>query len=181
MNRIAIAALIAALAAPAWAEPPAGAADRAHQRPAASGTPPGLADDKGSSSAATVGSGAATEGSGTVATGGSAAAGGTSASTLGLGATSTGDEGETSSALGTAGSAATVDGRATSRTHVVENPNMLQGQSRAQAMDRGTFSKSHTRTRVRHGEQLESRTKTMSHVPGEKPEMSTATEEVEIE
>jgi hypothetical protein len=35
-------------------------------------------------------------------------------------------------------------------------------------MDRGTFSKSQTKTRVK-GDRLETSTKAMSHVPGEKP------------
>jgi hypothetical protein len=179
MRRVTIlAAVVAAMAAaPAMAEPSDNASERAHQTHAAAGTMPG----DGSDSAVTVGSGAATEDSGTVGTVGSAAVGGTSASTLGLGATSTGQDGETASALGTGGSAAAADGKIHNRSHVVENPNMIQGRSRAQAMDQGTFSRSHTKTRVRHGEELDSRTKSMSHVPGEKPEMSTTTEQVEIQ
>jgi hypothetical protein len=39
-------------------------------------------------------------------------------------------------------------------------------------MDQGTFSKSKTKTRVKDGE-LESSTRTMSHVPGEKPVKET--------
>jgi hypothetical protein len=107
---------------------------------------------------------------GTVGTGGSAAAGGTSASTLGTAGTCVTDDGATSS-IASGGSAATADGKAHSRTKVNENPNQLKAQSRAQAMDQGTFSKSQTKTRVKDGE-LESRTKSMSHVPGEKPAMN---------
>jgi hypothetical protein len=42
------------------------------------------------------------------------------------------------------------------------------------AHDGGTFSKSHTKTKVRDGE-VESRTKTMAHEPGSKPVKSTTT------
>ena len=184
MFRISVlAALLAGVAAmPAAAGPSKQAANRAHETPAAEKADRGQRpSDTASGDATTFGSGAAIEDSGTVGTGGSAAAGGTSASTLGLGATSTGDDGETASTLGTGGTAAAVDGRATSRTNLVDNQNMLMGQSRAQAMDQGTFSKSHTRTKVRKGEELESRTKSMSHVPGEKPEMSTTTWQVDVQ
>lgn len=47
----------------------------------------------------------------------------------------------------------------------------IAGQSKAQAMDKGTFSKSQTKTKVTD-DGLQSRTKTMSHVPGEKPTKS---------
>lgn len=40
-------------------------------------------------------------------------------------------------------------------------------------MDKGTFSKSQTKTRVK-GDELESKTRTMSHVPGEKPVKSSS-------
>lgn len=107
------------------------------------------------------------ENAATVGSGGSAAAGDTSASTLGTGAAC--DTGEqTNSTVGTAGSAASADGKATSKTHTTENKNKLQSQTKAQAMDQGTFSKSRTKTKVTD-DGLESRTKTMSHVPGEKP------------
>lgn len=106
---------------------------------------------------------------GTVATGGSAAAGGTSASTLGTAGTCLNDEGATSS-IASGASAASADGKAQSRTKINENPAHLKAQSRAQAVDQGTFSKSQAKTRVSEGE-LQSRTRTMSHVPGQKPSM----------
>nr|WP_246617971.1 hypothetical protein [Rhizobium populisoli] len=108
---------------------------------------------------------------GTVGSGGSAAAGGTSASTLGTAGACATDDGTTSS-IASGGSAATADGKAKSQTKVNENPNQLRAQSKAQAIDKGTFSKSQTKTRVRDGE-LESSTRTMSHVPGQKPMKST--------
>lgn len=108
---------------------------------------------------------------GTVGTGGSAAAGGTSASTLGTAGACQTDDGTTAS-IGSAGSAATVDGKAKSQTKVNENPNQLRSQSKAQAIDQGTFSKSQTKTRVK-GDELQSTTRSMSHVPGEKPVKST--------
>ena len=40
-------------------------------------------------------------------------------------------------------------------------------------MDHGTFSKSHTHTKVKKG-QVSSRTKAMAHEPGSKPAMSTS-------
>ena len=105
--------------------------------------------------------------------GGSAAAGGTSASTLGTGGTSTGAAG-TGSSIGSGGSAAAVDGKAQSRTNVNGgNGPTLNANSKAQAHDGGTFSKSHTKTQVKAGEEVSSRTKTMSHVPGSKPVKST--------
>ena len=108
---------------------------------------------------------------GTVGSGGSAAAGGTSASTLGTsGACQTNDG--TSASIASGGSAATGDGNAKSRTKVNENPNQLRAQSKAQAVDQGTFSKSQTKTRVK-GDELQSTTRSMSHVPGEKPVKST--------
>jgi hypothetical protein len=108
---------------------------------------------------------------GTVGSGGSAAAGGTSASTLGTaGACQTNDG--TSASIASGGSAATGDGNAKSRTKVNENPNQLRAQSKAQAVDQGTFSKSQTKTRVKDDE-LQSTTRSMSHVPGEKPVKST--------
>ena len=106
---------------------------------------------------------------GTIGTGGSAASGGTSASTLGTAGACVTDEGTTSS-IGSGGSAAAADGKALSRTKITENPNQVKGSSKAQAMDQGTFSKSQTKTRVKEG-QLQSKTRSMSHVPGEKPTM----------
>jgi hypothetical protein len=108
---------------------------------------------------------------GTVGSGGSAAAGGTSASTLGTAGACQTDDGTTAS-IGSGGSAAAADGKTKSKTTVNENPNQLRAQSKAQAMDQGTFSKSQTKTRVK-GDQLQSTTRSMSHVPGEKPVKST--------
>jgi hypothetical protein len=122
-------------------------------------------------SATTVGAGAKHDGSATVGSGGSAAAGGTSASTLGLGATSKGPQG-TSSSIGSAGSAAAVNGKATSRTKIHSNPQMLHGQSKARAQDGGTWSRSMTQTKVRHGGDLSSRTMSMAHQPGGAPAKS---------
>lgn len=120
----------------------------------------------------TVGSKGTTDGSSTIGTAGSAAAGGTSASTIGLGANSTGKAG-TSSVVGGAGSAAAVNGKARSDTKIRENPQMLRSQSKARASDGGTWSKAASNTKVQHGGDLTSRTKSMSHVPGGKPAMST--------
>src|SRR5215218_7033173 len=102
-------------------------------------------------------------------TGGSAAVGGTSASTVGTGGTSTSPTG-TGSSIAAGGSAATVDGKAQSRTHVNQGngPN-LNANTRAQAHDGGTFSRSQTRTKVKAGEEVQSTTKTMSHEPGSAP------------
>jgi hypothetical protein len=130
-------------------------------------------------SAATVGAGSASGGSGTVGTGGSAAAGGTSASTLGLGGTSTGPAG-TASTIGGGGSAATSDGgKATTSNKINENPNMLKDQAKAKAQDGGTFSKSMTDTKIKNDE-LDSRTKSMAHVPGGPPVKSTTTQSVPV-
>lgn len=100
---------------------------------------------------------------------GSAAVGGTSASTVGTGGTSTSPTG-TGSSIAAGGSAATVDGKAQSRTHVNQGngPN-LNANTRAQAHDGGTFSRSQTRTKVKAGEEVQSTTKTMSHEPGSSP------------
>jgi len=104
--------------------------------------------------------------SGTAGTAGSAAAGGTSASTVGTGGTSTGAAG-TSSSIGSGGSAA--GGRATSDTKIHGNQNNLHGSSRAKAQDGGTWSKSSTKTKVKAGESVRSRTKSMAHEPGSRP------------
>ena len=129
--------------------------------------------------ASTVGTGAGTSTSGTIAGGGSAAAGGTSASTVGTGATTTGSTG-TSSTIGSGGSAAAADGKAMSRTKINDNPNGLMGQSKAMAHDGGTFSKSQTKTKVKAGEELSTRTKSMAHVPGSKPVKSTTSTTVPV-
>jgi len=105
-------------------------------------------------------------------TGGSAAAGGTSATTLGTGGTSTDADGSTGSSLATGGAAAGENARSMSKSHETGN-DTLKGQSKAMANDGGTFSKSKTKTTV--GEDgVESRTRTMSHEPGEKPVKSTS-------
>ena len=106
-------------------------------------------------------------------TGGSAAVGGTSASTVGTGGTSTSPTG-TGSSIAAGGSAAAVDGKAQSGTHVNQgNGPVLNSNTRAQAHDGGTFSRSHTRTKVKAGEDVQSTTRTMSHEPGSKPMKST--------
>jgi len=55
-----------------------------------------------------------------------------------------------------------------SNTHVNDNGDKLKARTKAQAVDKGTFSKSQTKTTT-DGDSLESTTRTMSHVPGEKP------------
>ncbi|MBB2963704.1 hypothetical protein [Methylobacterium sp. R2-1] len=113
-------------------------------------------------------------GGATAGSAGSAASGGTSASTVGTGGTSAGANGGTGSSLATGGAAA--GGKTMDRSHVNETGNGgLNGQSKAMAHDGGTFSKSQTKTKVRDGESVESRTKTMSHEPGSKPVKSTTT------
>lgn len=116
---------------------------------------------------------------GTVGAGGNASADGTSATTLGTGGAATDADGSYTGSIASGGSAATEDGKAKSQTKIIENPNMLQGNSKAMAHDGGTFSKSMTKTRVK-GDDLSSRTKTMSHVPGEKPAKDTTTVETQL-
>jgi len=107
-------------------------------------------------------------------TGGSAAAGGTSASTVGTGGTSTSASGQTGSSIAAGGSAAAANGKAQSGANVNKgNGPVLNSNARAQAHEGGTFSRSHTRTQVKAGETVGSTTKSMSHVPGSKPTMST--------
>src|SRR3954454_4062011 len=102
-------------------------------------------------------------------TGGSAAVGGTSASTVGTGGTSTSPTGTGSSIAG-GGSAAAANGRAQSGSHVNRgNGPVLNSNTRAQAHDGGTFSRSQTRTKVKAGEDVQSTTRTMSHQPGSAP------------
>jgi hypothetical protein len=104
---------------------------------------------------------------------GSAAVGGTSASTVGTGGTSTSPSG-TGSSIAAGGSAAAVDGKAQSGTHVNQgNGPVLNSNTRAQAHDGGTFSRSQTRTKVKAGEEVQSTTRTMSHEPGSAPVKST--------
>jgi len=106
-------------------------------------------------------------------TGGSAAVGGTSASTVGTGGTSTSPTG-TGSSIAAGGSAAAANGKAQSGTHVNQgNGPVLNSNTRAQAHDGGTFSRSQTRTKVKAGEDVQSTTRTMSHEPGSKPVKST--------
>jgi hypothetical protein len=128
-------------------------------------------------SVSTVGSGGASAGaSGSAATGGtagSAAAGGTSASTLGTGGTSTAPNGATSSTIGSGGSAAGGT-RDTSSTKIHGNQNNLHGMSKARAQDKGTWSRSKTKTKVHKGD-VSSRTKSMAHQPGGPPAKSTST------
>lgn len=137
----------------------------------------------GGASATALGSGAAQTGpngsSGTIAGGGSAAAGGTSATALGSGATQTGPGG-TSSSIGSAGSAATTDGRTSSRTKIQGNGNALMSRSKAMAYDGGTFSKVQEKTKVKAGEELSSRTKAMSHMPGGPPAKSAIRTNVDL-
>lgn len=102
-------------------------------------------------------------------TGGSAAVGGTSASTVGTGGTSTSPSGTGSSIAG-GGSAASANGKAQARSHVNQgNGPVLNSNTRAQAHDGGTFSRSQTRTKVKAGEDVQSTTRTMTHQPGSKP------------
>jgi len=106
-------------------------------------------------------------------TAGSAAVGGTSASTVGTGGTSTSPTG-TGSSIAAGGSAAAANGKAQSGTHVNQgNGPVLNSNTRAQAHDGGTFSRSQTRTKVKAGEDVQSTTRTMSHEPGSKPVKST--------
>jgi hypothetical protein len=123
-------------------------------------------------SAATVGSKVSQGGNTGGGTAGSAAASSTAASTIGLGANSTGKAG-TSSTVAGAGSAAAINGKATSSTKIRENPQMLRAHSKARAWDGGTWSQSMTNTKVRHNGDLTSWTKSMAHEPGGKPAMST--------
>src|SRR3954465_12573140 len=121
--------------------------------------------------AATVPSSAQTSISG--GTGGSAAVGGTSASTVGTGGTSTSPTG-TGCWIAGGGSAAAANGRAQSGSHVNQgNGPVLNSNTRAQAHEGGTFSRSQTRTKVKAGESGQSTTRTMSHEPGSKPVKST--------
>jgi hypothetical protein len=106
-------------------------------------------------------------------TAGSAAVGGTSASTVGTGGTSTSPSG-TGSSIAAGGSAAAADGKAQSGTHVNQgNGPVLNSNTRAQAHEGGTFSRSQTRTKVKAGEDVQSTTRTMTHEPGSKPVKST--------
>ena len=134
-------------------------------------------------SASSVGSGGASvdedSASGTIGSGGSAAAGGTSASGLSSGGTST-DESGTGSSVGAGGSAAAADGKTMSKSKVNENPNMLQGQTMQKAQDGGTWSKVKSKSKVRPGEDLDTRTKSMSHEPGGAPVQSTTQQSIDL-
>lgn len=129
----------------------------------------------------TVGTGSASDSNGTVGSAGSGSAGDTSASTVGTAGTSTGEDGETASTLGSAGSAAGGD-KNTSRTNIHGNENNLHGKSQAKAMDQGgTWSKSKTQTKAKQGEELSTRTKTMSHEAGGPPSKSTSSSTFDVE
>jgi hypothetical protein len=134
-------------------------------------------------SASSVGSGGTSSDdestSGTIGSGGSAASGGTSASGVSTGGTST-DESGTGSSVGAGGSAATTDGKTMSKSKVNENPNMLQGQTMQKAQDGGTWSKVKSKSKVRPGEDLDTRTKSMSHEPGGPPVKSTTQESIDL-
>ena len=140
---------------------------------------PGAAGGAGPSSASSTGVGAATGpstgpvGSATGGSAGSAAAGGTSASTLGIGGTSTSPT-QSSTTLAVGGSASAQGGHVMSHSAVHGNET-LNGQAMAQAHQGGTFSKSHTHCKAGSGAGVDCRTKTMAHVPGSKPVMSTTT------
>jgi len=109
-------------------------------------------------------------------TGGSAAVGGTSASTVGTGGTSTSPTGSTGSSIAGGGSAAAATGKAQTGSHVNQgNGPVLNSNTRAQAHDGGTFSRSQTRTKVKAGEEVGSTTRTMSHQPGSAPVKSKST------
>lgn len=118
-------------------------------------------------------------GSASVGSGGSAAAGDTSATTLGTAGVSEGDDGSRSASIASGGTAA--GPKAKSKTHVNANPykGNMQAHSKAMSHDKGTFSKSMTKTKAK-GEDLTSRTKTMAHVPGQKPVKNTTTAESSI-
>jgi hypothetical protein len=59
---------------------------------------------------------------------------------------------------------------------------MLHGKSQAHAKDQGgTWSKSKTQTKVKQGEELSSRTKSMSHEPGGAPAKSTTSTNIQVE
>lgn len=110
-------------------------------------------------------------GSAAAGSGGSAAAGDTAASTLGVGATSA-TPSTAAAALGMGASAAASNSKTQERAAVHGNRN-LNGQAMAQAHDGGTFSKSHTHCKDKLGSDVDCRTKTMAHEPGQKPVMST--------
>ena len=131
----------------------------------------------GSTNSGSSGTGGA---SGTIGSGGAAATPDTSATTLGTAGTSTGAAG-TGSSLATGGSAAATDGRVDSRTKIHDNANNLMGQSKAMANEGGgDWSKSQTKTQVKPGDELSTRTKTMSHEPGGAPTKSTTTGSVDL-
>ncbi len=141
---------------------------------------PGHSAGAGPSSASSAALGAATGpsrgpvGSATGGSGGSASAGGTSASTLGVGGTSTSPT-PSSTALGVGGSAAADQGGHVMSHSAVHGNNNLNGQAMAQAHEGGTFSKSHTHCKAGSSAGVACRTKSMAHVPGSKPTMSTTT------
>jgi hypothetical protein len=82
--------------------------------------------------------------------------------------------------VGTGGSSAATDGKASSSSRINGNDNNANAMSKARAQDGGTWSSSKTQTKVKAGEEVGSRTKSMSHVPGEKPVKSTTSSSTEI-
>ncbi|MGO7565499.1 hypothetical protein ACC754_41580, partial [Rhizobium johnstonii] len=66
---------------------------------------------------------------------------------------------------------------AQSKTHINDNGDNLKAQTKAQAVDKWTFSKSRTKTST-DGSTLDSTTRTMSHVPGEKPVNNTTNQKI---
>ena len=103
-------------------------------------------------------------------------AGPSSASSTALGATAGPSKGPVGSASGGSGGSAAADqgGHVMSRSAVHGNNN-LNGQAMAQAHEGGTFSKSHTHCKAGSSAGVACRTKSMAHVPGSKPTMSTTT------
>ncbi|MBB3565205.1 hypothetical protein FHX06_006575 [Rhizobium sp. BK512] len=64
-----------------------------------------------------------------------------------------------------------------SKTQLNDNDDKLKAQTNAQAVDKGTFSKSRTKTST-DGQSLQSTTRSMSHVPGQKPVKSKTEQNV---
>ncbi|MET3858260.1 hypothetical protein ABIE40_005417 [Rhizobium sp. OAE497] len=64
-----------------------------------------------------------------------------------------------------------------SKTHVNDNADRLKAQTKSQAVDKGSFSKSRTQTTT-NGDTLQSTTRTMSHEPGQKPVKNTTQQKI---
>jgi len=125
--------------------------------------------------AATTDKGSKHTGSATGGSGGTAVVDGNSATTLGVGGTSATNNGG-SSALGMGASGASVNDDANVHTRAAVHGNHnLNGQAMTNVNDKGTFARSHTHCKDKMGQSVNCRTKTMSHVPGQKPTMSTST------